>query len=123
MRGRLSAGSACQPRLRLSIQPIDGLDVGLECIDPLDSAIGPFGLDGPLVAVAQHYAKDRLVHHSGIYAAISDGSKTNALPQLRPLLTRVSPPRRFSTPEEQGQKDQPCLCDGLKPSLPPQPIR
>ena len=57
--------------------------MGLECIDSLNGAIGPFGLNGPLVAIAQHYAKDRLVHRSGIYGVIGDGSKSNAPPELR----------------------------------------
>ena len=46
-----SARSARQPRLRLAIEPIYGLDVGLERAYLLNGAIGPFSFEGPLVAV------------------------------------------------------------------------
>jgi len=51
---------ACKPCLRLSIQPINGFDVGLECINAPNGAIRPFSFDGPLVAVVEHHAKDGL---------------------------------------------------------------
>ena len=43
-----SARSARQPRLRLAIEPIYGLDVGLERAYLLNGAIGPFSFRGTI---------------------------------------------------------------------------
>ena len=41
-----------EPLARLSAYPIQRFKIGLECVDLLDCAVRPFGLDLPLLAVA-----------------------------------------------------------------------
>jgi hypothetical protein len=59
-----------QPRMRLPTQPIQRRQLGLECLDPFDSTVGPFGLDGPVVRVS-YYEKNRFTHniHAPMYCA------------------------------------------------------
>jgi hypothetical protein len=51
-----------QPSMRLPTQPIQGRQFGLECFDPFDGAVGPFGLDGPVSGVSYH-EKNRFTHN------------------------------------------------------------
>jgi hypothetical protein len=58
--------------------PVRSRGVVLESIDGLKSAVGPFGLDHPLITVTQYQMKDRFscrhVHLNNI-AGVCDGQK------------------------------------------------
>jgi hypothetical protein len=59
--------------------------VGFEGINLLNCAIGPFGLQRPLVAIAESHVKNRFLQsldHFDIYAAFLPEIKIETLPYL-----------------------------------------
>jgi hypothetical protein len=53
-----------QPRFSLGAQPSYGIDVSFEGINLLSRAVGPFCLDPPIFALAQHHVEQRLRHRA-----------------------------------------------------------
>ena len=63
---------------RISLQPTRGLEVSLKSINLLNCAVGPFGFDGPSLAITKHQAEYRFNWpHFRIYVNVHDGCKTN----------------------------------------------
>ena len=54
--------------IAFSAYPIHRLKTQLEGIDLLDGAIRPFGLDSPVITLAQHHAKKGLSRHHANHA-------------------------------------------------------
>lgn len=57
-----------KPRFGFSAYPIHRLAMELEGIDLFNGAIRPFGLDSPVITVAQHHAKNGLSRHHANHA-------------------------------------------------------
>ena len=51
--------------------------MGLERVDALNRAIGPFRVDGPIITVVQNYAENRLAHNT----SDTDHPTTSRLPR------------------------------------------
>jgi hypothetical protein len=61
---RVSDPTFLKPRFGFSAYPIHRLEMRLEGVDLLNGAVRPFGLDSPVITVAQYYAKNGLSHHA-----------------------------------------------------------
>jgi hypothetical protein len=60
-----------EPSLRLRVYPSRSIEIGFESIDMFNCAIGPFGFDQPMLAVAQHDVEDRFwCCHSALHRCL-----------------------------------------------------